>query len=137
MKRYICYSPDTGEIIRRSVRSDDDPAPEKEGTVTLEVDELPPKNGYVKNGVIKVRPPAPGDSYYWDTDKEQWVVDVALKRSYIRQKRARYLQASDWTQLPDVPLESRAAWAEYRQALRDVPEQPGFPVNVEWPVPPE
>ena len=29
----------------------------------------------------------------------------------------------------NIPVE----WAEYRQALRDVPEQEGFPFNVTWP----
>ena len=48
------------------------------------------------------------------------------------------LQACDWTQLPDVPLAdaTKAAWAEYRKALRAVPEQPGFPAAIEWPAPP-
>lgn len=48
------------------------------------------------------------------------------------------LQQSDWTQLIDVPLtdEQRAAWVTYRQELRDVPSQPGFPTNIAWPVAP-
>lgn len=29
------------------------------------------------------------------------------------------------------------SWASYRQALRDIPEQAGFPFNVEFPTPPE
>jgi hypothetical protein len=54
----------------------------------------------------------------------------------VRAERARRLSESDWTQLPDAPPALRAAWAAYRQALRDVPQQPGFPVNVTWPSPP-
>ncbi len=50
-----------------------------------------------------------------------------------RDKRDYILAQSDWTQLPDVPLEAKAAWATYRQALRDVTDQPGFPENVIWP----
>lgn len=51
-----------------------------------------------------------------------------------RRQRDKLLAASDWTQLPDSPLteEARAAWGEYRQALRDLdmngtgwPDQPG------------
>ncbi|MBU1229235.1 MAG: phage tail assembly chaperone [Proteobacteria bacterium] len=47
------------------------------------------------------------------------------------------MASCDWTQLPDAPLsaEGKAAWAAYRQALRDVPEQAGFPL-VEWPLAP-
>lgn len=52
------------------------------------------------------------------------------------QTRNHLLANSDWTQLPDVPLtaEQKAAWATYRQALRDVPAQAGFPENINWPV---
>lgn len=50
-----------------------------------------------------------------------------------RAERNRLLAASDWTQLPDVPETTRLAWEPYRQALRDVPDQPGFPYEVEWP----
>lgn len=53
----------------------------------------------------------------------------------VRAQRNSLLDLSDWTQLPDAPLtaEKKQAWAEYRQALRDVPEQAGFPENVAWP----
>lgn len=54
----------------------------------------------------------------------------------IRDERDRMLRASDWTQLPDVPEATRNLWASYRQALRDVPQQPEFPDSVDWPDPP-
>ncbi len=38
----------------------------------------------------------------------------------MRLHRDRLLVESDWTQLPDAPVD-RAAWAKYRQALRDFP----------------
>jgi hypothetical protein len=47
------------------------------------------------------------------------------------------LQSSDWTQLPDVPLETKQAWAIYRQALRDITTQQGYPFEVIWPIKPE
>lgn len=48
------------------------------------------------------------------------------------------LAASDWTQLPDYPMsaEEKAAWAVYRQQLRDITNQPGFPDNIIWPTEP-
>ena len=57
----------------------------------------------------------------------------------IRAQRNSLLTLCDWTQLPDAPLttEQKQEWAEYRQALRDVPEQAGFPENVAWPLVPE
>ena len=54
----------------------------------------------------------------------------------VLSKRNGLLQASDWTQLPDVPLGTKSAWAEYRQALRDITDQAEYPDNVIWPTSP-
>jgi hypothetical protein len=54
----------------------------------------------------------------------------------VRADRNNRLAESDWTQLIDAPV-NVAQWSAYRQALRDVPEQAGFPFNVNWPVQPE
>lgn len=54
------------------------------------------------------------------------------KATSVRAERDRLLTASDWTQVSDAPVD-QAAWATYRQALRDMPEQPGFPHDVAWP----
>jgi hypothetical protein len=64
---------------------------------------------------------------------EQWEVAPIL----LVAERNKLLKESDWTQLPDVPLVTKAAWAEYRQALRDITSQAGFPANVVWPTPPQ
>lgn len=53
----------------------------------------------------------------------------------IRARRDVLIAKTDWTQLPDVPLATKAAWAEYRQALRDITTQPD-PRNLTWPIPP-
>lgn len=53
----------------------------------------------------------------------------------IRAQRASLLASCDWTQLADAPV-NKAAWAEYRQALRDISKQEGFPETVEWPISP-
>jgi hypothetical protein len=49
----------------------------------------------------------------------------------IRAERNKLLVESDWTQLPDAPVDA-AAWATYRQALRDVTDQAN-PFAVIWP----
>ena len=54
----------------------------------------------------------------------------------IRARRDTLLGQSDWTQLPDVPLPTKAAWADYRQALRDITQQ-ADPHNIIWPTPPQ
>lgn len=50
----------------------------------------------------------------------------------VRQQRNEQLKASDWTQVADAPVD-QAAWATYRQALRDVTGQEGFPWTITWP----
>ena len=50
----------------------------------------------------------------------------------VRTKRNKLLAESDWTQVADAPVD-KAAWATYRQALRDITEQDGFPENVSYP----
>ena len=53
----------------------------------------------------------------------------------IRTERDAKLLATDWTQVADAPVD-QAAWATYRQLLRDMPEQAGFPNTIDWPVAP-
>lgn len=53
----------------------------------------------------------------------------------VRAERNKKLADSDWTQLADSTADT-AAWGTYRQALRDVPSQDGFPHNVTWPTEP-
>jgi hypothetical protein len=54
----------------------------------------------------------------------------------IRARRDALLSACDWTQCRDVPDAVAAAWQPYRQALRDLSKQAGFPDSITWPVAP-
>ena len=58
--------------------------------------------------------------------------------SALRAQRNSLLVASDYTQLQDAHLsaEKKSAWADYRQALRDLPENATDPTQVTWPVSP-
>ena len=55
----------------------------------------------------------------------------------VRTQRDALLADSDWSVLPDAPVTDEQAWKDYRQALRDVPQQNGFPTDIDWPVKPE
>jgi hypothetical protein len=59
-------------------------------------------------------------------------IDPAIE---ARVQRDDLLKDSDYSQLPDAPVDA-VAWATYRQALRDVPEQDGFPDTINWPTKP-
>lgn len=54
----------------------------------------------------------------------------------VRTSRSDKLKECDWTQVADAPVD-KAAWATYRQALRDVTQQSGFPWTITWPTQPE
>lgn len=59
-----------------------------------------------------------------------------------RLERNQMLNSSDWTQMPDSPLSAsrKTEWSTYRQALRDLPNQPWFSSRVarssDWPTKP-
>jgi len=55
----------------------------------------------------------------------------------IRTYRNNELQASDWTQLPDVDLANKWDWAVYRQSLRDMMAQNEDPKQIVFPEPPK
>ncbi len=50
-----------------------------------------------------------------------------------RAKRDALIKETDFYVLPDYPNAPQGI-AEYRQALRDITEQPGFPHSIQWPV---
>jgi hypothetical protein len=64
-------------------------------------------------------------------------IDLEALAESIRAERDSLLTASDWTQASDIPQATKDKWATYRQALRDIPQQEGFPDSVEWPTQPE
>ena len=54
----------------------------------------------------------------------------------VRATRGEKLAECDWTQVADAPVD-KAVWATYRQALRDVTTQTGFPWTITWPDEPQ
>jgi hypothetical protein len=55
--------------------------------------------------------------------------------SAIRNARNTLIRETDWMALSDVTMSQ--SWIAYRQALRDIPDQEGFPYSVTWPTKPE
>lgn len=62
--------------------------------------------------------------------------ETEFQAQRIRTQRTLTLQSTDWTQLADSPV-NKELWATYRQALRDMPDQEGFPWDIAWPSQPE
>ena len=70
-----------------------------------------------------------------DKTQEELLADKLAKSSEIRTQRNKLLSDTDWTQLADSPVD-KPIWATYRQALRDITLQTGFPFTVDFPVAP-
>lgn len=70
-----------------------------------------------------------------DMDDEAKAVADANQATSVRDERTRKLTETDWRFRSD--LTPSPAWIDYCQALRDLPEQSGFPWDVTWPTQPE
>jgi|11_taG_2_1085331.scaffolds.fasta_scaffold00808_8 ABC-type phosphonate transport system ATPase subunit len=64
-------------------------------------------------------------------------IKSALPISKLRNSRNRRLQETDWTQLGDIPADTKSAWQAYRQALRDITNTYSSLDDVVWPTKPE
>ena len=81
------------------------------------------------NDPSKARGQCAPNETFWEVE----AVPVEPLHFNPRERRDRLLLESDWTQLPDSPLdaEQRERWREYRQALRDLDVN-----GAAWPEPP-
>jgi hypothetical protein len=71
----------------------------------------------------------------WEVAHTVQNMEQATAENNVRSKRDGLLSETDWTALSDVTMSSDMT--TYRQALRDVPAQEGFPFSVTWPTKPE
>lgn len=71
-----------------------------------------------------------------DIDADARTAKDAEQAKNVRADRNQRIADCDWTQLPDAPVD-KVVWATYRQALRDISKQAGFPWEVTWPTMPE
>jgi len=95
-----------------------------------------PETQYVLNGAVYSMPEAPTELHYFDFEALEWRVSTEALSASVRLQRDALLRASDYTQLSDV-IADKELWIEYRQKLRDLPLQAGYPVVIEWPDMPE
>ena len=75
---------------------------------------------YYRNNQWNTRPACPGPYYYWENF--DWVKNLSVFWTEVRNMRDHKLLRCDWTQLADAQLnaEELTAWQTYRQALRDI-----------------
>ena len=99
------------------------------------------KEYYRKDGAWVHRGPPPTRSYIWDTETEEWVFNPTDFWAVVRAERNRRLFEVDYTQMADADIsdEDKAAWAVYRQGLRDITTTNSGVTRIEditWPNPP-
>lgn len=116
--------PLTGEIVN-----------ELGGDVVLEGPQAQPTRYQVgfRDGVEQI-----GEQWFTkysvsDMDDEAKAAVDARQAAAVRQDRNRRLAELDWTQGQDISTEISGPAAAVRQALRDVPNQAGFPWDIQWP----
>lgn len=155
MKNYISYQEASGEILFFGRCADEDFSLQNfPGCLTIEgIGEY--LTHYVKNGVLteytesektlkskhdNVFAEWSNQTMSWvDTRSDQQIYDNLS--DYVRKTRNSLLQESDWTDTASAPArlgqEIYNQWQTYRQGLRDVTTQAGYPFNIIWPTPPQ
>jgi hypothetical protein len=133
MKNYISFA-SNGKIIKTGICSDDSFSLQGQYVIEGTANDA---TQYIENGIVVDMPPKPDWACEFNYETKQWQRDEIGQIAQINMERASLLLSSDWTQLPDVPISTKQAWAEYRQALRDITSQEGYPFNVIWPTKPE
>lgn len=104
------------------------------------------KSSYALNGEVIENTSISQVADVWSPEREEYIKVIAYNGEYTiedvpetadeaRTQRDRLLAETDWTQVLDAPIDAatREAYRAYRQALRDLPEQEGFPGTITWP----
>lgn len=146
MSTYSIFDKKTGlftgtKITTSSTDLLKDNIPEDCDVMIGEYDPLQHKVDVNRKKVIEYQPPAPGPNHNWDQVTKRWVY-VKQQSDYeaeVRMIRDQMIQRTDWvvTRATEQSVPLAKEWKDYRQALRDIPAQPGFPFKVAWPVPPK
>lgn len=139
MKNFIVYLP-SGKIVKSGTCQESDFSAQAEpGTFIMEGLANGADN-YIDNGLIAKKPEKPGNFYEFDYTQKQWVLNVAEAENQAKYTRDRLLKEGPDRISPlwwdSMTTEQREQWAAYRKALLDITEQPGYPVNIIWPVSP-
>jgi len=70
--------------------------------------------------------------------EQQFANNVAVQTQAVKADRDRMIASTDWivTKSLEAGTPIPQSWSTYRQALRDIPLQAGFPFNIIWPTRP-
>ncbi len=132
MKDFVVYNKRTGAILRTGR------CPDKSFWKQAMSDEESVLEGIaddstcvVVEGKIEEKP---GKKKTEEDVRNAWAKEMRGQRDLMLMSSVDRINAVRWDLMPD---KEKQAWREYRQALLDVPQQPGFPENITWPGHPE
>ena len=129
---YSVYDPITGQILS-TIFDSTDSSPnnsvpgnynDQEHYVDIET----------KNVIFKSSKPT--DDHLWDINSKTWIVDNTKLPNQMRKKRNQLLSVIDKVNLiwySSLSVEQQTQLQNYRTALLNVPQQDGFPNNINWP----
>jgi hypothetical protein len=152
MKYFILSNPATKEIVVNGSCQDDHFDCQRQDGLELLEGQGTPLTHYVDDGKIIEYPlqiqnkKSKRQPYFqWSNEIFDWVDTRSNQEKYdftvgaAKITRKELLVQSDWTQIANNPLtpEQQQQWATYRQALRDITTQSGYPFNIIWPTPPQ
>jgi hypothetical protein len=139
---YTIYNPTTGQILELFSTSDSVESSLVLANSTFIQGSYDSNMYYVEQGQAVLKPTRPLNNYgayYFDYATKTWQLDQAQLNSMMRQQRDQLLAQVDrvnpvW--YSTLSEQQKAELAAFRQALLDVPQQPGFPTQVDWPAKP-
>lgn len=142
IKSFIIYNKTTGKIIKTISCEDStvdfqyDINTEDYLEGTLENFEF-----YIEHNQLVEMPEKPEGYYTFDYIQKIWVPDSISQERYVKTIRNNLLQQSDWTDTVSAVERLGSSlynqWQTYRQNLRDITTQAGYPFNVTWPEAPK
>lgn len=145
MNTYSIYSLATGLFTGRTIsvpgHALDVNVPEGCSVMLDHYDKLSQRVDTETGQVIDYVPTPPSNNHQWNEQTRRWDyietdADIAVR---VRRHRDKLLADCDWVSIRAAEKSQAidAAWASYREALRDISKQSGFPRAVTWPTKPE
>jgi hypothetical protein len=96
------------------------------------------ENYYIDNGTPVLKPPRPDITYIFDYNSKIWIESPEIAGSIVRDTRNSLLADADILIFKAEDLgQDTTTLRQYRQALRDITKQQGFPLNVTFPTIPQ
>ena len=134
---YTVFNSNSGEIIITGTAQQEEDVAALLSTGQEYLLEYSTQNQYVSFGAIVSMPPKPSDDHRFDYATKTWVIDTQgvaaramVKRNQLLAEGPDRVNPMWWASMSAAEQSDVTA---YRQALLDAPQQPGYPLQIDWP----